>query len=119
VDAIYVTPERGFVLQEVGEVRAIAGAGLEGDRYQLGRGSFSRWPGDARAVSLIAAEAIEGILAQTGLDLSGGRSRRNLVTRGVELAGLNGRKFRIGEAVLRGTRLCTPCRPSREATQAS
>jgi MOSC domain-containing protein YiiM len=110
VDAIYITPDRGLPLKETGEVLAIAGAGLEGDRYQLGRGSFSRWPGDGRAVSLIAAEAIEAILAETGLDLSGGRSRRNIVTLGVELAGWNGRKFRIGEAVFRGTRLCTPCK---------
>ena len=92
------------------QVLAIAGAGLEGDRYQLGRGSFSRWPGDGRALSLIAAEAINAIFAETGLDLSDGRSRRNVVTRAVELAALNGRKFRIGEAIFRGTRLCTPCK---------
>jgi MOSC domain-containing protein YiiM len=110
VDAIYVTPDRGLDLQPVGEVMAIAGVGLEGDRYQLGRGSFSRWPGDGRAASLIAAEAIEAILAETGLDLSNGRSRRDIVTRGVDLAALNGKKFRIGAAVFRGTRLCTPCR---------
>jgi MOSC domain-containing protein YiiM len=110
VDAIYITPERGRDLRAVGEIMAVAGAGLEGDRYQLGRGSFSRWPGDGRAVSLIAAEAIEAIHAETGLDLSSGRSRRNIVTRGIDVASLNGRKFRIGEAVFRGTRLCTPCK---------
>ena len=110
VSAIYIAPDRGLALQEVGEVLALAGAGLAGDRYQLGRGSFSRWPGDGRAASFIAAEAIEAILAETGLDLSNGRSRRNIVSRGVDLAALNGRKFRIGEAVFRGTRLCTPCK---------
>jgi MOSC domain-containing protein YiiM len=110
VDAIYVTGNRRLDLRAVEEILAIAGAGLDGDRYQLRRGSFSRWPGDGRAVSLIAAEAIEAISAETGLDLSNGRSRRNVVTRGVDLATLNGKKFRIGRAVFRGTRLCTPCK---------
>lgn len=110
VDAIYIAPDRALELRAIDEVLAIAGKGLEGDRYQLGRGSFSRWPGDGRAVSLIAAEAIDEIFVETGLDLSNGRSRRNIVTRGVDLAVLNGKRFRIGEAVFRGTRLCTPCR---------
>src|SRR5690348_11555022 len=79
VDAIYVAGERGSNLHELTHVQAIAGQGLEGDRYQLGRGSFSRWPGDGRAVSLIAAEVIDAIFGETGLDLSSGRSRRNVV----------------------------------------
>jgi MOSC domain-containing protein YiiM len=60
-------------------------------------------------VTLVEAEALEAVLAETGIDLTGGRARRNLVTRGVRLADLNGRTFRVGEVVLRGTRLCAPC----------
>jgi MOSC domain-containing protein YiiM len=109
VHAIYIAAARGLNLHSLSEVRAIAGQGLEGDRYQLGRGSFSRWLGDGRAVSLIAVETIGAISSETGLDLSSGRSRRNIVTRGVHLQELNGRRFRIGDAVFRGTRLCAPC----------
>ena len=97
-------------MTSVAEVRAVAGRGLEGDRYLFGRGSFSRWPGGGRAVSLIAAEAIEAILAEHGIDLSAGHSRRNLVTRGVALEQLVGRRFRIGTALFYGDRLCAPCR---------
>ncbi len=88
---------------------AIPGFGLEGDRYALGVGSFSRWPGLGRQVSLIAAEAIDDVLAETGIDLREGRSRRNLVTRDVRLTDLIGKIFRIGDAVFRGDRECTPC----------
>lgn len=109
VETIFIAPVARIALLPVPAVLAIAGRGLEGDRYCLGVGSFSRWPDSGRAVSLIAAEAIEQILSETGIDLSGGRSRRNVVTRGVDLAALNGRKFRVGGALLRGSRRCAPC----------
>jgi MOSC domain-containing protein YiiM len=109
VEAIYVASERGQPMQSVIEVVAVAGQGLVGDRYQLNRGSFSRWPDAGRAVSLIEAEAIKDVLRETGIDLRDGRHRRNIVTRDIRLAELNGRTFRIGAATFRGARLCAPC----------
>lgn len=35
--------------------------------------------------------------------------RRNLVTRGIDLDALVGRRFAIGEIECRGARLCEPC----------
>ena len=93
----------------VTEVRLLA-AGFEGDRYANGTGAFSRWPGSGRAVTLIEREAIDAILRESGIDLSRGLSRRNVVTEDIELACLNGKLFRLGDAVLRGARLCAPCR---------
>ena len=97
-------------MRAVPEVLAVIDRGLEGDRYFEGRGSFSRWPGEGRAITLIEAEAVEAILMEHGVDLRDGRSRRNIVTRGGSLAELNGRKFRIGGALLWGARECAPCR---------
>ena len=94
----------------VPEVLAVPGRGLEGDRYYDGRGSFSRWPGEGRDVTLIEQEAVEAILRDRDIDLRDGRSRRNIVTAGGSLIGLNGRTFRIGDAVLWGARECAPCR---------
>jgi len=74
----------------------LAGQGLEGDRSCLGRGSLSRWPGAARQVSLIEREALAAALQGHGLDLHQVRSRRNLGTEGIALAGLKGQTFRIG-----------------------
>jgi len=36
-------------------------------------------------------------------------SRRNITTRGVPLNHLVGRRFRVGDVVLEGRRLCEPC----------
>ena len=117
VTAIYVARAARAPLASVPDVLAVAEKGLEGDRYFLGKGSFSRWRGTGRNVTLIESEAIEAARAETGIDLSGGRSRRNIVTAGVRLAELNGRKFRIGQAVMRGTRECAPCNHLERLTQ--
>jgi MOSC domain-containing protein YiiM len=109
VEGIFIAGAARETLAPVAEVRAVEGRGLEGDRYHAAVGSFSRWPGEGRAVTLVEAEVIEAILRDWDLDLSGGRSRRNLVTRGVRLADLLGRRFRIGKALFRGTRLAAPC----------
>jgi len=109
--AIFVAPEPKAAMVSVPQARVVPERGLEGDRYFDGRGSFSRWPGEGRAVTLVEQEAVDAVLAETGIDLREGRSRRNVVTSGVRLNDLNGRKFRIGESVIvRGARLCAPCR---------
>jgi MOSC domain-containing protein YiiM len=115
---IWVSATARTPLVSVEAVRAIPGRGLEGDRYSLGQGSFSRWPGTGRAVSLIAEETLQSIHAEHGIDLSEGRSRRNLVTSGIDLADLQDRLFRIGTAVFRGVRPCSPCQYLERITQA-
>ncbi len=60
-------------------------------------------------MSLIEEEALTAVRAEHGLDLGDGRSRRNLVTAGIELESLKDRTFRIGTAVFRGVRPCAPC----------
>lgn len=117
VQAIYIAPAARAAMTAVEQAMAVAERGLEGDRYFFGEGTFSRWPGTGRNVTLIEAEAIEAARAQTGIDLSDGRSRRNIVTAGVRLAELNGRKFRIGDAILRGTRECAPCKHLERLTE--
>jgi MOSC domain-containing protein YiiM len=107
---IHLAPRAREATHAVTAVQAIAGRGLEGDRYFAGIGSFSRWPDSGRAVSLIEWETIDATARETGIDLFEGRSRRNLVTAGVRLNDLVGKRFRIGGAMLRGSRLCAPCR---------
>jgi MOSC domain-containing protein YiiM len=109
VRAIYLAPSAGVTLTAVTEVKALIGRGLEGDRYERGIGSFSRWPGTGRAVTLIEQEVIDSVLDETGLDLGTGRSRRNIVTEGVRLNDLVGKTFRIGTVLFRGERLAEPC----------
>jgi MOSC domain-containing protein YiiM len=118
VQAIHVGPVRGQPLLAVPEVRAVAGRGLEGDRYFLGRGSLSRWPGPGRHVTLIEHEALEAVRREHGLDLGGGLSRRNIVTVGVALGDRQGQRFRIGTALFRAVLACQPCGYLERKTQA-
>src|SRR5205807_9797583 len=58
---------------------AVPGAGLEGDRYALGQGTFSK-PLPDRELTLIEAEAIEAMKRDYDVELAPGEARRNLVT---------------------------------------
>ena len=108
--AIYTAPAAGAPVVRVREARALAGRGLEGDRYAAGAGSFSRWPGRGRAVTLVGAEALREAEAAFDVALSAGEHRRNLVVEGLDPAALRGVPFQIGGARFEGVRLCAPCK---------
>lgn len=93
----------------VREVRAVAGKGLEGDRYFNHTGTYSKKLGSDREVTLIEIEAIEALKRDHRIELESGASRRNIVTSGVPLNHLVGQEFQVGEVTLRGIRLCEPC----------
>jgi MOSC domain-containing protein YiiM len=109
VEAIYVTDTAEAPMRGVAEIRAIAGLGLEGDRYAAKKGSFSAKDKPGRQITLVEAEAIEALERELGLVLAPGETRRNVVTRGVALNHLVGRDFTVGGARLRGHELCEPC----------
>lgn len=109
VVSLHIAPTGAATMQSVDQVRAVAGRGLEGDRYFSKLGTYSNDPGTGRHVTLIEIEAIEALKREYDLDMAPGLSRRNMVTRGVALNHLVGREFTIGEVVLRGMRLCEPC----------
>jgi MOSC domain-containing protein YiiM len=117
VEAIFVTAEAGGRPESVDEAIAVAGRGLEGDRYFRAEGTFSDRGGDGRDVTLIEAEAIERLALDDGIELGIGDSRRNVVTRGVSLNDLVGKRFRVGEAECLGRRLAEPCTHLEQLTQ--
>lgn len=107
VKAIFIAPIAGAPMQAVSQIQAIAGQGLEGDRYAQGAGSFNKGSPGKRQVTLI-----NGIFF-AGTEFEFGDCRRNIITLGVELMWLIGREFKIGQAVFRGLKYCDPCyRPS-------
>ena len=110
VVSIHTAPERGAPMLTVQQVNALAGRGLEGDRYFDHNTRLSQNPARACAITLIEAEALEALEREHGVRLEPHESRRNIVTRGVALNELVGREFRVGEVVLRGLMLCEPCR---------
>ena len=109
VVAIHVAPGGGEPMVGRERVRAIAGVGLEGDRYATRTGQWSPDPRVDRDITLIEAEVIEDLEASEGIVLGPGESRRNVTTRGIRLNELVGRRFRVGDAICEGTRLCEPC----------
>jgi MOSC domain-containing protein YiiM len=109
VAAIYVSPVAGKPMSARTEVKALAGRGLDGDRYCAGEGTWSRHPGTGRQVTLVEAESVEAAARDGDMALDPSDTRRNLVTRDVPLNHLVGREFTVGEVVLRGVRLAEPC----------
>ncbi len=107
--SIHVATVGRASMVSVSEVRAVPGKGLEGDRYFLGTGSFSRLPKPGREVTLIELEAIQALARDYSIDLEPGQARRNLVTVGVPLNHLVGQAFRVGDVTLMGVRLSEPC----------
>ena len=109
VVSIYIAPGAAAPMKEVAAVRAVAGKGLEGDRYFSETGTYSHQQGPSRHVTLIEIEAIEAVKRDDEIDLAAGETRRNIVTRGVAVNHLVGKEFTVGEVRLRGTELCEPC----------
>jgi MOSC domain-containing protein YiiM len=116
VEAVFVAPEAGAEMREVSEVEAVAGAGLRGDRYfeENETGTFVGWDADEERpagydLTLIEREAVEAIEREADVALAPGEHRRNVETRDVALNHLVGERFRVGEVVCEGVRLCEPC----------
>ena len=96
-------------LRAVDQVVAVAGHGLEGDRYNRQARNKPGKDGPDRELTLIEAEAIEAAIREYEIALEPIEVRRNVLTRGVALNHLVGRRFRVGPVVLEGIRLCEPC----------
>lgn len=106
VEGIAITASTESELPEpVDSVEVLAGQGPRGDRYFVDEPAARE--GDD--LTLIEAEALEGFTSETGIPLSHEESRRNVLTRGVDLNALLGRRFRVGEAECVGVELCEPC----------
>ena len=97
VEGIFLAPEAGAEMKSVEVTTAIEGCGLEGDRYCVGTGHWSRF-GRFCEVTFIAAEDLDDIERESGVGVKNGEHRRNVVTRGISLKALRrGERFRVGE----------------------
>jgi MOSC domain-containing protein YiiM len=106
VEGIFVGPIDEGPLNAAEQVQVKTGGGIEGDRY-----------GD-KDITLFEAEAIEGLKADTGIQIQPSEIRRNVMTRGVSLNDLLGHRIRVGEVEAVVTELCHPCNHLQKLTQA-
>ena len=61
-------------------------------------------------MSLIESENIDEYNIKFGLDIPYIDFRRNVVTKGIQLNDLIGKKLKVGSVELEGIELCRPCR---------
>src|SRR5215468_7315424 len=126
VVSIHVAAEASAPMQSIIEVRAFPGRGLEGDRYFTGTGFYSKTSSyGGREVKLIEIESVEALFRgvlnadgeRLGVKVTAAETRRNIATSGVPLNHLVDREFYVGAVMMRGTRLCEPCKHLEDLTQ--
>jgi len=108
VEQIAISPVESQLPEPVGSVEVVPDQGPRGDRH------FAEEPDPGRReegydLTLIEAEALEAFTSETGIPLSHEESRRNVLTRGIRLNDLVGKRFRVGDAECFGVQLCEPC----------
>lgn len=118
VEAVLVAAEAEGEMTAVGRTAAVAGRGLEGDRYYEQRGTFSDAHDRGHDLTLIEAEALEAFEIPGG-PITAEDARRNVVTRGIDLNALVGKPFRVGDVECFGQRLCEPCAHLEKLTAAA
>ena len=104
VVAIHVAPQRGGACVPLERGTLVPGRGIEGDHHHAQPSGVP-----ASEVTFIEAETVEAFNAATGLGVDAAGTRRNVLTRGVELNPLVGQRFVVGTAVLEGLEPCDPC----------
>ena len=105
VEAIHIAPRHSELPHPVDEVE-VTSEGMVGDRHsQLGD------------ITLIEAEALEALREDTGIELSAAAVRRQVLTRGIRLNDLVGKRFSVGDVECVGQELCEPCNHLQGLTQ--
>lgn len=106
---IFTAPASGEPMLEWPRIVATVDCGLEGDRYATNVARHGRGYTKIRAVTLLEEETVAALQRDHGIEVAPIELRRNLLTRGVPLNHLIGRRFRVGAVVLEGTELSEPC----------
>jgi len=118
---INTAPDKGLPMVRRQEVAVERGLGIEGDRYALGRGAWSKVrEGTVRDISLIAAEGINTANNNFGTTFTFDDTRRNLLTSGADLTQLQeGQVIFLGEVITQVGEACTPCERPAKLTKKS
>ena len=96
-------------IKEVSSFDVMANKGVIGDRH------FKDYNDPYCQLSLIESENIDFYNVKYGLNISYIDFRRNIITKGIELNNLVGKKFYIGNVEVEGIDLCRPCRHLNES----
>jgi len=101
---IGIAKSKNGEIQEVKEINVSAGKGIIGDRY------FNEKNEDRNQLTLIESENIDYYNNKFNLKIPYLNFRRNIVTKGIKLNDLVGKKLIIGKTEIKGIDLCRPCK---------
>ena len=99
-----ITKNNNQKIKEVNSIEVLANQGIIGDRH------FKEFNDPYNQLSLIESENIDYYNIKYGLNIPYIDFRRNIITKGIRLNDLVGKKFLVGEVELEGIDLCRPCR---------
>jgi len=95
-------------IKEVKQISLIAGKGILGDLH------FQEYNDARKQLTLIESENIDYYNKNFNLNISYLSFRRNIITKGIQLNELVGKKILIGKVELKGIDLCRPCKNLQE-----
>ena len=99
-----ITANNNQAIKEVNSIEVLANKGIVGDRH------FQEFNDPYNQLSLIESENIDDYNIRFGLSIPYIYFRRNIITKGVKLNDLVGKKLKVGSVELEAIDLCRPCR---------
>tara|TARA_B100000035_G_C20874701_1_gene497820 strand:- start:79 stop:522 length:444 start_codon:yes stop_codon:yes gene_type:complete len=99
-----ITSNNNKKIEEVDSFEVLANKGVVGDRH------FSEYNDPYCQLTLIESENIDYYNTKFGLNIPYIAFRRNIITKGIKLNDLVGKKFLIGNVKVEGIDLCRPCK---------
>jgi len=99
-----IAKDSNKTIEEVTSIEVIANKGVVGDRH------YDEYNDPYNQLTLIESENIDYYNTKYSLDISYKDFRRNIVTKGIQLNELIGKKIKIGDVEVEGIDLCRPCR---------
>ena len=101
---IGITDKNNKKINEVKSIEVLENKGVVGDRH------FDEFNDPYCQLSLIESENIDFYNSKYNLNIPYVDFRRNIITKGVRLNDLIGKKFLVGNVKVEGVDLCRPCR---------
>ncbi|MDC0151176.1 MOSC domain-containing protein [Candidatus Pelagibacter sp.] len=108
---IGITNKNNQQIKEVNSIDVLANQGVLGDRH------FKEFNDPYNQISLIESENIDYYNIKFDLNIPYVDFRRNIVTKGIQLNDLVGKKLLVGNVELEGIDLCRPCKHLTEVLQ--
>ena len=99
-----ITDNNNKKIIEVKSIDVLANKGIVGDRH------FNEYNDPYCQLSLIESENIDYYNTKYGLNIPYTDFRRNVITKGIDLNNLIGKKLQIGNVKVEGIDLCRPCK---------